>query len=78
LEIFKTFDLDPISLNQKIQKRLYFSFVGPSQFGLCSLEAHLLFPVFFSFFRPAITTAHLGPPGHGGSSSLLAHFLLWA
>jgi hypothetical protein len=53
---------------RKLRKELYFSFRGPSQFGPCSLEAHLLFPDFFSFFRPGSATAHLSIPAR-----LLAH-----
>jgi hypothetical protein len=52
---------------------IFFS-LDPSQFGPCSVEAHRLFLVFFHFFQPAIIVAHLGPPRHGGPSSLLAHF----
>jgi hypothetical protein len=55
LKIFKTFNLNPISMNQKFKNFFYFSFLGPSQFGPCSLGAHLLLPNLFSFFR------HFGP-----------------
>jgi hypothetical protein len=66
LEIFKTFDFDPISLNQKIEKTIIFFLSRP----VLRWSPYVISSFFFIF----LACHRNSPSHHGGPSSLLGRF----